>query len=203
MTKEQQANLVEGRPRTKVVVDAADELKPISDLVYGVNHRYPFQGFGSWDPESRHAAPRFLEHFRDSGFSALRFPGGRTANNYHWQRAIGPPEQRGKHADAAFGRIPAYAEPMTNEFGPDEFGRMLELTGAEGTIVLNFPTGDADEAANWVEYMNTPVGENPRGGVAWARVRARNGNRDPYGVEYWEVGNELAGALTFWIGEAS
>jgi alpha-N-arabinofuranosidase len=48
--------------------------------------------------------------------------------------------------------------------------------------------------------MNTPVGENPRGGTAWAEVRADNGHPEPYGIRYWEVGNELAGEKTFWIG---
>jgi alpha-N-arabinofuranosidase len=38
--------------------------------------------------------------------------------------------------------------------------------------------------------MNAPVGTNPRGGVAWADVRAANGHPEPWGVTRWEVGNE-------------
>ena len=185
----------------EIVVDAAADQGPIHPGVFGVNHRYPYNGFNMWDPKADRTYPLFLERFKYAGFTEVRFPGGRTANNYHWQRAIGPLEDRGLHVDAAFGRIPAYNEPLSNEFGIDEFGRFLEAAGSNGTMVANFTTGSADEAANWVEYMNAPVGENPRGGRAWAELRAEHGHPEPYGVSHWEVGNELAGAKTFWLGD--
>jgi alpha-L-arabinofuranosidase len=184
----------------QITVDASVEEGPIHPGIFGVNHRYPFNGFNMWDPQGEGPYPLFVKRFKYAGFTEVRFPGGRTANNYHWQRAIGPVEDRGLHVDAAFGRIPAYSAPLTNEFGVDEFGRFLEAVGSNGTMVANFTTGSADEAANWVEYMNTPVGENPRGGKAWADLRAENGHPEPYGVTHWEVGNELAGAKTFWLG---
>jgi alpha-N-arabinofuranosidase len=185
---------------TEIVVDASSHGGPIHPGVFGVNHRYPYNGFDMWDSKRDRPYPLFVERFRYAGFMEVRFPGGRTANNYHWQRAIGPLADRGLHVDAAFGRIPAYSEPLTSEFGIDEFGRFLEAVASNGTMVANFTTGSADEAANWVEYMNTPVGENPRGGKAWAELRAEHGHPDPYGVTHWEVGNELAGAKTFWLG---
>jgi alpha-N-arabinofuranosidase len=185
----------------EIIVDASSEQGPIHPGVFGANHRYPYNGFDMWDSEKDRPYPLFVERFEHAGFTEVRFPGGRTANNYHWQRAIGPLADRGLHVDAAFGRIPAYSEPLTNEFGIDEFGRFLEETGSNGTMVANFTTGSADEAANWVEYMNTPVGENPRGGKAWAELRSEHGHPEPYGVTHWEVGNELAGAKTFWLGD--
>ena len=185
----------------EIVVDATSEEGPIHPGVFGVNHRYPFKGFNMWDSEEDRPHPLFVERFKYAGFTEVRFPGGRTANNYHWQRAVGPLADRGLHVDAAFGRIQAYSEPLSNEFGIDEFGRFLEAARSNGTMVANFTTGSADEAANWVEYMNAPVGENPRGGKAWAELRAEHGHPKPYGVTHWEVGNELAGAKTFWLGD--
>jgi alpha-L-arabinofuranosidase len=185
----------------EIVVDASSDRGSIHPGVFGVNHRYPYNGFDMWDPAGDRPHPLFVDRFEHAGITEVRFPGGRTANNYHWRRSIGPPEDRGLHVDAAFGRIPAYREPLTNEFGVDEFGRFLEAVGSNGTMVVNFTTGSADEAADWLEYMNTPLGQNPRGGTAWAEVRATNGHPEPYGVTHWEIGNELAGAKTFWLGD--
>ena len=67
-------------------------------------------------------------------------------------------------------------------------------------VLINCATGDANEAADLVEYMNAPAGTNPRGGTAWADVRAANGHAAPYGIKYWEIGNEyyLAGQ-NYWL----
>lgn len=193
--------LAGGDAPTTINVDAGTVLGKIDRAVYGVNHRYPYNGFGTWDPDAREVVPEFVDKFDYAGFGSIRFPGGRTANNYHWERAIGPVEDRVGHVDSAFGRTTIYGQVLTNEFGPDEFGKMLEATGAIGSIVANFATSNADETANWVEYMNAEAGTNPRGGVAWADKRAENGHPEPYGVKYWEIGNELAGEKTFWLGE--
>jgi alpha-L-arabinofuranosidase len=189
-----------GGAMSKIVINASRVVRPISPLLYGVNHRYTYSGFNMWDSDKRRVYPEFLSRFRYAGFSAIRYPGGRTANNYHWRRAIGPVAERGKHVDSAFGRSSIHSQLLTNEYGPDEFGQTLEQTEAQGSIVANFATADARETANWVEYMNTPVGENPHGGTAWAKERAQNGHPKPYDIEYWEIGNELAGAKTFWLG---
>ena len=193
--------LVGGEASTEIVVDSAVKEGPINPLVYGANHRYPYNGFDMWNTRTDEPFPLFLERYEEAGLTAVRFPGGRTANNYHWQRAIGPLAERIGHVDAAFGRATIHGQTLTNEFGPDEFGEFLEDSGSGSSVVANFATASALEVANWVEYMNTPVGENPHGGIAWAKVRASNGHEEPYGVEYWEIGNELAGEKTFWLGE--
>jgi alpha-L-arabinofuranosidase len=42
--------------------------------------------------------------------------------------------------------------PQSSTVGPDEFGRLLDQTGAVGTITVNFATGTAREAADFVAY---------------------------------------------------
>jgi alpha-N-arabinofuranosidase len=195
------ASIGAGKASVEIEVDPTVENGRISPLVFGANHRYPYNGFDMWNSKSEEPFPKFLEMYETAGITALRFPGGRTANNYHWQRAIGPIEDRTSHVDAAFGRITIHGQKLSNEFGPDEFGRFLEESDSGASVVANFATASANEIANWVEYMNTPVGENPRGGVAWSEVRASNGHKAPYGIKYWEIGNELAGEKTFWLGE--
>jgi alpha-L-arabinofuranosidase len=190
----QEANLASSSGPTEVVVDPTDRLGAISPLLYGVNHRYGYNGYGMWDPEGQRVYPEFVQRVKDAGLSAVRFPGGTIANLYHWKRAIGPVAQRELNVHGGSG------EPLSNEFGPDEFGRFIEEVGAAGTMTVNFATGDAEEAADWVEYMTSPVGSNPRGGTAWADVRAANGHPGPYDIPYWDVSNEPSfGAQGHWM----
>lgn len=183
--------------RTKVVVDPADVQGAISPLLFGANHRYGYHGFGMFDPAAGAAYPKFVEQSRAAGLKAIRYPGGTIANTYHFKRAIGPVSERTPNVDATLNN----PEPQPSDFGPDEYGRYLEQIGAAGDMVVNFATGDAQEAADWVEYMTTPAGENPGGGVAWADVRARNGHPAPYDVPYWELGNEMyLSGQRYWMG---
>jgi alpha-N-arabinofuranosidase len=179
----------------EIVVHPGDGLRTVHPGLFGVNHRYPYGGFGMWDPSIPGVPKRFDHRFSAAGFTAMRFPGGTVANTYHWERAIGPPATRGLNVHGRTG------EPVTNDFGPDEFGRFVSQHGLQAMMLANFATGTAQEAADWVEYMNAPVGTNPNGGVAWASVRAANGHRAPYGVENWEIGNEIyTPGQAYWIG---
>lgn len=186
-----------GGPTTATVtIDPSKELRRIESGVYGINHRYPYAGFGTWDVDADRAYPHFVENFRYAGFTVMRFPGGRMANPYRWKRAIGPVEQRQDNPNGG-----GTGDPLSNEFGPDEFGELMQLTGAGGSIVANFATATPQEAADWVEYMNSPVGANPNGGKDWAAVRAENGSEEPYGVKFWEIGNEMNSDKVYWMGE--
>src|SRR3954447_19301027 len=187
-----------GTQRARIVVHPGEGLRTVHAGLFGVNHRYPYEGFGMWDPSIDSAYPRFEQRFSAAGFTAMRFPGGSVANTYHWKRAIGPPSQRGLNVHGHTG------EPLTNGFGPDEFGSFASSQGIQAMMLANFATGTAQEAADWVEYMNAPVGTNPNGGTAWASVRAANGHPDPYHVQNWEIGNELyEPGQSYWMGAGS
>ena len=166
--------------------------------LFGVNHRYPFDGFGMWDPSIPGVPERFSHRFAAARFTAVRFPGGSVANTYHWTRAIGPVAKRALNVHGRTG------EPLTNEFGPDEFGQFVDQRGLQAMMLANFGTGTAREAADWVEYMNAPLGTNPNGGFAWAKMRAANGHAQPYGARNWEIGNEVyLPGQSYWMGEGS
>ena len=192
------ASAADGRQRAQIIVHPGDGLRTVHPGLFGVNHRYLYDGLGMWDPSADDVYPRFEHRFTAAGFTAMRFPGGSVANTYHWKRAIGPPSQRGLNVHGHTG------EPLTNGFGPDEFGSFVSNQGIQAMMLANFATGTAQEAADWVEYMNAPVGTNPNGGVAWAGVRAANGHPAPYHVQTWEIGNELyQPGQSFWMGAGS
>ena len=54
-------------------------------------------------------------------------------------------------------------------------------------ITVNLGTGTPEEARNWVEYCNSPVG------TRFANLRAKNGSEAPYDVKLWCLGNEMDG----------
>lgn len=99
---------------------------------------------------------------------------------YRWKDGIGDPDLRVPFANHVWGRIDS------NDVGIDEFCLFAARVGAEPLICLSFSDGP-QSAADLVEYCN--------GGAetAWGGKRAAHGHAAPYGVKYWQIGNEIDG----------
>lgn len=123
-----------------------------------------------------------VEHVKQLGKVVIRWPGGCFADKYHWRDGIGPRSQRPRR----FGRWKEDTE--SNQFGTHEFIRFCRLTGTEPYLAANVGTGTAEEFQQWVEYCNAPAGA-----TTLADERVANGDREPFGVRYWGVGNESWG----------
>ena len=167
-------------PAPSITVDAVHPGATINPGVFGSDFLAPFGGMGSFDPDASAFWPSFTTQLTSEvGAGSLRFPGGITGQSYQWMRAIGPEPGRGANPVGPSGG------PSPSTVGPDEFGSLLDLTGAEGVVDVDFATGTAAEAADFVHYMTDPQGTS-----TWAQERADNGHPAPYDVPYWEVGNE-------------
>jgi alpha-N-arabinofuranosidase len=123
-----------------------------------------------------------IDHVRRLGRIVVRWPGGCFADKYHWRDGIGPPDRRPRR----FGRW--REETESNRFGTREFLRFCRLCDVEPYIAANVGTGTAEEFQDWVEYCNAPPGR-----TTLADERVANGDREPFGVRYWGVGNESWG----------
>lgn len=123
-----------------------------------------------------------VEHVRRLGHVVVRWPGGCFADKYHWRDGIGPRAQRPRR----FGRWREETEP--NFFGTHEFMRFCRLCEVTPYFAANVGTGTAEEFQQWVEYCNAPGGQ-----TTLADERGTNGARDPFGVQFWGVGNESWG----------
>ncbi len=110
-----------------------------------------------------------------SGF--WRF-GGNYTSNYTWYNAIGDPDKRPPEWDFAWNQM------QTNDLGMDEFAEFCKLIGVEPYISVNAGLGDAHSAGEQVEYMNGAVS------TRLGALRAKNGHAAPYGVRFWNIGNE-------------
>lgn len=158
--------------------------------LFGVNHRYENHGGGSWNPGTDRPVREVVRGARRAGVMGLRFPGGASANLYEWRDAIG--RDRSCQINARGLHRGHKAAKGSRSYGPDEFLRLSREIGARPVIMVPFVNGTPSEAANWVEYMNSPARQpgNPNGGRDWADFRARNGHPAPYNVRKWEIGNE-------------
>ena len=125
----------------------------------------------------------------------IRWPGGCFADSYNWRDGIGPKAQRPRHTnfwrDAGEWPKDTPDGPWkyeTNQFGTDDFLRFCKLAGGQAYIAANLRSLSARDFYEWVEYCNSPAGT-----TTGADVRAAAGEREPFNVRYWGVGNESWG----------
>src|SRR6185295_19383109 len=148
-----------------ITIDAGNEVRRIPRTIYGSNIEWIWNGDGLWNAEKKALDADLVRLTRDAGIPVLRFPGGVFADFYHWRDGIGPQGSRRQTAHSPGGPQSVHA------FGTDEALAFAKATGSELLITVNAGTGTAEEAADWVRYINKSSG-GPR-------------------VAYWEIGNEL------------
>lgn len=180
-----------GHGGTTIMVQVKGDRGQAPTALLGVNHQYEKNGRGLWDPNTDAPRPAVVEGAIRAGIQTVRFPGGTVANLYDWKRAIG--RERGCQV-AGHARPGSQGRVVSRglDFGPDELMEFVELAGAKANLMVPWVTETPGDAADWVEYMNGQAGTaaNPNGGTDWADVRAANGHEAPYGVKWWEIGNE-------------
>jgi alpha-N-arabinofuranosidase len=132
--------------------------------------------------------------------SVVRWPGGCFADSYNWRDGIGARANRPRHTnfwrDSRGNRTsPAYEKLNTgpqkyepNWFGTNEFMRFCKLSGMQPYVAANLRSLPAKDFYEWVEYCNAPAGE-----TTLSDMRAAAGDRDPFNVQYWGIGNESWG----------
>lgn len=132
---------------------------------------------------------QFVEDMKRIGAPNLRWPGGCFADGYHWRDGIGPAAKRPKTYNFWESRMPSGVHATeSNHFGVHEFIRLCRLIGAEPYLAANVGSGTPKEFHDWVSYCNAPVGTE-----SLADERASNGDKEPFRVKYWGVGNESWG----------
>lgn len=141
---------------------------------------------GVYDPQSPLAdadgcRKDVLDALAGLHMTTMRYPGGNFASGYHWQDGVGPRDQRPTVRELAWQSL----EP--NRFGTDEYIGLCRKMGWTPMLTVNMGTGTPEEAREWVEYCNCPLGSR------FADMRLTNGNRQPHGVALWCLGNEMDG----------
>lgn len=122
-----------------------------------------------------------VELMRGLESPVYRWPGGNFVSGYNWKDGIGPRDKRGPKKN------PAWTGIEHNDVGIHEFMDLCELLDTEPFVAVNTGLGDVGSVAEEVEYCNGSVD------TAMGSWRANNGRREPFGVKWWAVGNEMYG----------
>ena len=169
-------------------VDFNQVEREIDDSIFGINHRYAFNGYGSFDSETMKMKDEFADLYKASNFGSVRYPGGTISNLFQWKGSIGDLSSRTKQIHGFYNNPNQHG--ITPSFGINEVGTFAQDMDSEIVYVYGFGRGSAQDASDLIEYLNAPVGLNPNGGVDWASIRAKNGHQEPFNVRYFEIGNE-------------
>jgi alpha-N-arabinofuranosidase len=143
-------------------------------------------------PNQNGVRTAFVDAMRAVQAPLLRWPGGCFADSYDWRDGLG-----------SLGNRPARAgfwdQQDSNQYGLHEFMRTCRLIGCKPYLAANVRTQPARDFYQEIEYCNAPAGNLPSNSAAPAQpnalalLRAANGDKEPFNVDLWGVGNESWG----------
>jgi alpha-N-arabinofuranosidase len=114
-----------GPSRLAVNVDATQVLRVLDGRHLGVNT-------AAWDYTL--SQPSTLERVQALGARFFRFPGGSTAEKYHWAKNT--------------------IDSATTGSDTSAFIKTVRAAGGQAIITANYATGTPEEAAGWVHFCN-------------------------------------------------
>ena len=169
-----------------MLINARDTIATIRPEIYGHFAEHLgrcvyggiFVGKDSNIPNENGIRKDVAEAFRNIRVPTIRWPGGCFAEEYHWQDGVGPLDARKKMMNINWGGV-----IEDNSFGTHEYMELCRQVGCKPYINGNVGSGTVQEMAEWVEYMTAQ-------GTPMANWRAKNGQSDPWKLEFLGVGNE-------------
>jgi len=179
---------------TTITVDATQVVQTLDPRFYGIN-------LVIWDDLMTKApTPALVDALHQNIF---RYPGGSLSDEYNWATHS---QTVGTMWNGWPNTIPMFAQ-------------FIEQRGAQGIVTVNYGTGTPQMAEALVAYLNASSTAGDAIGVDsqgtdwktvgfWASLRGssatvtpddgynflRIGHPLPFGVKYWEVGNEIYGS---------
>ena len=173
-------------------VNAKSIVRTIDSRMYGVN-------LAIWDSLLSGPATGGIVATMQTGM--FRFPGGSSSDDYDWQK------------DESVSK-PTFQWPSDAA----TFAGVTSTQGAQAFVTVNYGSGTPEEAAAWVAYYNgeasgtaslgtDSMGRNWQTVGYWGAIRSgsqlatddgynflRVSHPAPYGIHYWEIGNECYGS---------
>lgn len=122
-----------------------------------------------------------IDLVKDLNIPYVRYPGGNFVSAYNWEDGIGPREDRPTRLDLA------WHTSDSNAVGVHEFSDWCDTVGTKMMLAINLGSRGLDDARNFLEYVNGPLGSH------WGDLRKKNGRAEPFGVDLWCLGNEMDG----------
>ena len=182
--------------QSSLSVNASQSVRTVDERVFGLNAVV-------WDGNTGTAQTVSL--LQAAGVRAIRIPGGSLSDEYHWL----------SHAIQSTGQNWPIGFPT--------FTNLITGLNAQTFVTVNYGSGTPEEAAAWVAYANASasllgtgadvtIGVDSKGfdwktvgywsalrnsaplGTDDGRNFLRISRASPFGLKYWEIGNECYGA---------
>lgn len=134
----------------------------------------PADNLGGWRAD-------VVELLRELNAPIYRWPGGNFVSGYNWRDGIGEMDKRPPRKN------PAWKGVEHNDVGTHEFMHLMELLESKAFIAVNTGSGNPADVADQIAYCRSDE-NNPMG-----KWRIENGQKEPFKVEYWAIGNEMYG----------
>ncbi len=174
--------------KAKVTAHRDFTVAPIDDRIYSafLEHlgRAIYTGiYEPGHPTAHHNGMRgdVAALVRDLNIPYVRYPGGNFVSAYNWEDGVGPRDTRPVRLDLA------WHTSDDNAVGVHEFIDWCDTVGTKPMLAINLGSRGLDEARNFVEYVNGPLGSY------WGDLRQKNGHPAPFNVDMWCLGNEMDG----------
>jgi alpha-N-arabinofuranosidase len=140
------------------------EIGQINNKVYGNNiiaydpmtyenwaeeyYGYSDYGAGIWDPKWKQPVKEVVDLAKEAGITIMRFPGGCGTHHYNWRNVV---EKEREHF----------------LYGIDEFLKTCKEIKAEPVITMSYFTGNEQDAADLVKYLQGKVKYFEIGNEVW------------------------------------
>ncbi len=174
--------------RIKMVLDKDYQLSEVDKRLFGsfIEHlgRAVYDGiYQPGHPLSDEDGFRkdVMDLVRELNVPIIRYPGGNFVSGFRWEDSVGPRDRRPKRLDLA------WRSTESNQIGIQEFSKWTKKVDSSVMMAVNLGTRGVQDALNLLEYCNHPAG------TRYSDLRIAHGDRDPYDIKVWCLGNEMDG----------
>ena len=175
---EESVNLTDAVSATITVVPGSVLRRNLPDTFFGFNIRWTNFQKDLWDSDNARVKPEIVDAMKPFKGALFRYPGGLVANEYIWEEAILPMDER-KHID--------WQKPLQDRpplFGVDEFFDFVKQV--KGTPLYTLNLVGRGKPSNIQEFPLSRITESNRE-LARHIVKLTPENS----VRYYQLGNEL------------
>ena len=174
--------------KISIVLDKDFTLSQIDERIYGsfIEHlgRAVYDGIyqpGNALSDDFGFRKDVLDMVRELSVPIIRYPGGNFVSGFNWMDSVGPAAERPSRLELA------WRSTESNQIGVSEFQKWAKKADSSVMMAVNLGTAGIAEACSLLEYCNHPSGSR------YSDLRISHGDREPFGIKTWCLGNEMDG----------
>ncbi len=172
----------------KMVLDKDYQLSKVDERIFGsfIEHLGRAVYDGIYQPghelsDESGFRKDVMELVKELNVPIIRYPGGNFVSGFRWEDSVGPKNERPERLDLA------WRSTESNQVGISEFSKWTKQVDSSVMMAVNLGTRGIQDALNLLEYCNHPSG------TKYSDLRIAHGDKDPYGIKVWCLGNEMDG----------